>query len=53
MRYMVPMYSEEDGAVRAGAYNPVRGHKVIERARDFLDTHFPLNQGHKRRHYHR
>ena len=43
--YGTDVISEEDGAVRAGAYNPVRGHKVIEWARDFLDTHFPLNQG--------
>src|SRR6204780_1481035 len=28
---------ETDGAVRAGAYNPVRGQRVIETARDFLD----------------
>ena len=43
--YGTDVISEEDGAVRAGAYNPVRGHKVIEWARNFLDTHFPLNQG--------
>ena len=43
--YGTDVICEEDGAVRAGAYNPVRGHKVIEWARDFLDTHFPLNQG--------
>jgi len=43
--YGTDVISEEDGAVRAGAYNPVRGHKVIEWVRDFLDTHFPLNQG--------
>ncbi len=43
--YGTDVISEEDGAVRAGAYNPVRGHKVIEWAREFLDTHFPLNQG--------
>ena len=43
--YGTDVISEEDGAVRAGGYNPVRGHKVIEWARDFLDTHFPLNQG--------
>jgi malate synthase len=43
--YGTDAISEEDGAVRAGAYNPVRGHKVIEWARDFLDAHFPLNQG--------
>jgi malate synthase len=43
--YGTDVISEEDGAVRAGAYNPVRGHKVIDWARDFLDTNFPLNQG--------
>ena len=43
--YGTDVISEDDGAVRAGAYNPVRGHKVIEWARDFLDAHFPLNQG--------
>jgi malate synthase len=43
--YGTDVISEEDGAVRAGAYNPVRGHKVIGWARDFLDAHFPLNQG--------
>jgi malate synthase len=43
--YGTDVISEEDGAVRAGAYNPVRGHKVIQWARDFLDAHFPLNQG--------
>ena len=43
--YGTDVISEEDGAVRAGAYNPVRGHKVIEWARDFLDAHFTLNHG--------
>jgi malate synthase len=43
--YGTDVISEEDGAVRAGAYNPVRGHRVIEWARDFLDAHFPLNHG--------
>ena len=43
--YGTDVISEDDGAVRAGAYNPVRGHKVIAWARNFLDTHFPLNQG--------
>ena len=43
--YGTDVITEEDGAVRAGGYNPVRGHKVIEWARDFLDSHFPLNQG--------
>ena len=43
--YGTDVISEEDGAVRTGAYNPVRGHKVIEWARNFLDAHFPLNHG--------
>jgi malate synthase len=39
------MISEDDGATRAGAYNPVRGDKVIAFAKNFLDEHFPLTQG--------
>jgi malate synthase len=39
------MISEDDGAARAGAYNPVRGDKVIAFAKNFLDEHFPLSQG--------
>ena len=34
-----------DGAPRGGSYNPVRGAKVIRFAREFLDQHFPLDQG--------
>src|ERR1700689_1406445 len=34
---------ETDGAVRAGAYNPVRGQRVIETVRDFLDQAAPLD----------
>ncbi|MGB1140165.1 MAG: malate synthase G, partial [Halioglobus sp.] len=40
--YGTDVISEDDGAVRAGAYNPVRGDKVIAYARNFLDTHTPL-----------
>lgn len=36
---------EDDGAERAGAYNPVRGKRVIAWARTFLDTHFALVGG--------
>ncbi|MDB4243521.1 malate synthase G [Gammaproteobacteria bacterium] len=43
--YGTDMISEDDGAVRAGAYNPVRGDKVIAFAKNFLDEHFPLIQG--------
>ena len=43
--YGTDVISEEDGADRAGGYNPVRGDKVIAWARDFLDKHFPLTHG--------
>lgn len=36
---------EEDGASRAGAYNPARGAQVIEYARAFLDKTAPLASG--------
>ena len=36
---------ETDGATRAGAYNPARGAKVVSYCRDFLNQHFPLNNG--------
>jgi malate synthase len=35
----------EDGASRGGGYNPERGAKVIEFARNFLDESFPLASG--------
>ena len=43
--YGTDMISEDDGATRAGAYNPVRGDRVIAFAKNFLDEHFPLTQG--------
>ena len=36
--YGTDMISEEDGASRAGAYNPKRGDKVIEFAKAFLNS---------------
>ena len=36
---------ETDGAERTGDYNPVRGARVIARARDFLDAAVPLTAG--------
>ncbi|BFM15756.1 malate synthase G [Maricurvus nonylphenolicus] len=43
--YGTDAISEEDGAERAGAYNPVRGAKVIAFARNHLDTAAPLANG--------
>jgi malate synthase len=43
--YGTDVIPEQDGAERAGAYNPVRGDKVIAYAKDFLDRHCPLAQG--------
>jgi malate synthase len=40
--YGTDAISEEDGASREGRYNPVRGAKVIDFARDFLDKTAPL-----------
>ncbi len=43
--YGTDAISEDDGAERGGAYNPVRGAKVIAFARDHLDTAAPLSSG--------
>ena len=43
--YGTDMISEDDGAERAGAYNPIRGDKVIAFSKNFLDHHFSLNNG--------
>lgn len=40
--YGTDVISEKDGAKKSGAYNPVRGNKVIAFAKDFLDQHIPL-----------
>jgi malate synthase len=41
--YGTDMISEENGASKAGAYNPVRGDKVIEFAKKFLDDNFTID----------
>ncbi len=43
--YGTDVISEADGATRAGAYNPVRGGKVVAFVRNFLDQSVPLAQG--------
>jgi len=43
--YGSDVISEEDGAENIGGYNPVRGQKVIEFARQFLDQSIPLTNG--------
>ena len=41
--YGTDVISEDNGAEKAGDYNPVRGAKVIAFARDFLDQAAPLS----------
>ena len=43
--YGTDMISEDDGADRGGAYNPVRGDKVIDFSKNFLNDHLPLAEG--------
>jgi malate synthase len=43
--YGTDVIPESGGAERAGAYNPIRGDKVIAYARAFLDRHCPLSRG--------
>ncbi len=43
--YGTDAIAEDGGAQRGGAYNPERGAKVIDFARNFLDESFPLAAG--------
>ncbi len=43
--YGTDMISEDDGADRGGAYNPVRGDKVIDFSKNFLNDYLPLAEG--------
>jgi malate synthase len=43
--YGTDVISEEDGAEKVGGYNPVRGDKVIDFSKNFLDETVPLEQG--------
>ena len=43
--YGTDAISEQDGAARTGPYNAVRGRRVIDFGRQFLDRNFPLEGG--------
>ena len=43
--YGTDVISESGGANRSNKYNPIRGKKVIEYARNFLDASIPLQNG--------
>ena len=43
--YGTDVIPEDNGAERAGGYNPVRGDRVIAWARAFLNQNFPLETG--------
>ncbi|HAJ77214.1 MAG TPA: malate synthase G, partial [Gammaproteobacteria bacterium] len=43
--YGTDVIAETDGAGRVGGYNPVRGDRVIEFAKQFLDSSCPLQNG--------
>ncbi|WP_412972463.1 malate synthase G [Glaciecola sp. MF2-115] len=43
--YGTDVISNDDGAEASGKYNPVRGAKVIEKAREYLDLILPLAEG--------
>ena len=43
--YGTDVISDEGGAQAEGGYNPVRGQKVVDFAREYLDEIFPLSGG--------
>ena len=43
--YGTDAISEDNGATRAGKYNPVRGQRIIARGREILDLAAPLARG--------
>ena len=43
--YGTDMIPEEEGAEKSGPYNPIRGNKVIEFSKNFLDESVPLSSG--------
>ena len=43
--YGTNIITDEDGATREGGYNPIRGNKVIEFDKKFLDETIPMQSG--------
>ena len=43
--YGTDIISEDNGAIRQGGYNPIRGDKVIAFSKNFLDEAIPLKNG--------
>ena len=43
--YGTDVIAETDGAERGAGYNAVRGRRVVEYGREWLDAHFPLASG--------
>ena len=43
--YGTDIINEDNGAVREGGYNPIRGDKVIAFSKNFLDETIPLKNG--------
>ncbi len=43
--YGTDVIPQTDGATKTVDYNPLRGDKVVQRGREFLNQHFPLLQG--------
>ena len=43
--YGTDMISDDGGADRGGAYNPIRGDKVIDFSKNFLNDYLPLAEG--------
>ncbi|HET7314220.1 malate synthase G, partial [Salinisphaera sp.] len=43
--YGADIIPETGGAEKTASYNPKRGAKVVEQAAEFLDAHFPLENG--------
>ncbi len=42
--YGTDVIGDDEGCAKDGSYNPIRGERVVAKARDFLDRHFSLDQ---------